>query len=88
MPSPHSRTFLRQSVVHHYRNQRNDAEVDAQHEAGGQRVGHAALEYQVGIHQPVADDGPTESERQKHQRQSRQLGQQPGMCKSNRNGMA
>ena len=67
-----------QRGVHHHGDERDDAEVAAQDQAGGQRVGHAALEDQVGVHQPVADDGPTEGERQKDQRQAGQLGEQAG----------
>ena len=57
---------------------RSDAEEAPEDEAGGQRVGHAALEDQVGVHQPVADDGPTEGERQKDQREAGQVGEQAG----------
>ena len=56
--------------------QRDDAEVGAEQGCGGEGVGHAALEDQVGIHQPVADDGPAEGQRKKDQRESSQLGQQ------------
>ena len=54
----------------------DDAEVAADKQRGGQRIGHAALEDQVGIHQPVADDCPTEGERQKDQREPGQVGEQ------------
>jgi hypothetical protein len=62
--------------MNHFGDERNDAEVSAEDESRGQRVGDAALEDQVGVHQPVADDGPGERERQKHQRKAGQIGQQ------------
>ncbi len=69
---------FRQALVDHEGDEGDDAEVAAGDEAGGQRVGHAALEDQVGVHQPVADDGPTEGERQKNERQAGQIGEQAG----------
>ena len=69
---------FRQALVDHQGDERNDAEIASQDEGGGQRVGHAAFEDQVGVHQPVADDGPTEGERQKDQRQAGQIGEQAG----------
>jgi len=59
-------------------NQGNHAEVDAEEQSGGQRVGHTALENQVGVHQPVADDGPTEGQGEEDQRQPGEIGEQPG----------
>ena len=74
---PHSRTASGITLCTITRDQRDDAEVAAQQQASGQRVGHAALEDQVGVHQPVADDGPTEGQRKKDQRQAGQVGEQP-----------
>jgi hypothetical protein len=48
--------------VHHQGYQRDGSKVAAEDEAGGQGLGHAALEDEVRIHEPVADDGPTEGE--------------------------
>jgi hypothetical protein len=79
--------------VNHHGDQRDHAEVDAEQQAGGQRVGHAALEDQVGVHQPVADDGPTERERQEDQAKGRQIRQPPrdqprnGQVKQEGNGV-
>ncbi len=67
---------LRHGVVNHDRNERDDAEVSADDKTRGQHVGHAALEDQVRVHQPVADDGPGEGERQKYQRKAGQIGEQ------------
>ena len=65
----------------------NHAEVARQDQAGGQRVRHAALEDQVGVHQPVADDGPTEGERQKDDRESCQIGEPAWAgCQSKKEG--
>jgi hypothetical protein len=41
--------------------------------AGGNGVRHAALEDQVDVHQAVAEDGVAEGQRQKHQREHRDL---------------
>jgi hypothetical protein len=72
---------LGHGVVHCHRDERDDAEISAQDKASGQRVGHAALEDQVSVHQPVANDGPTEGERQKDQREAGQIGdEQPGLA--------
>ena len=59
----------------HQGDQGDDAEVGAKQQARGQRVGHAALEDQVGVHQPVADDGPTEGEGQKDDGEAGQIGE-------------
>ena len=74
-------------IVDHHGGQRDDAEVGSQYQAGGQRVSHAALEDQVGVHQPVADDGPTEGQRQKDDGKARQIGEQ-GEASRRRKGMA
>ena len=66
----------RHGVVHHDGNERDDAEIAAQNQRRSQRVRHAALEDQVRVHQPVAHDGPCEGERQKHQREAGEIGQQ------------
>ena len=42
----------------------DDAEVDADQGGGGKRIGDAALEDEVDVHQAVADDGPAEGERE------------------------
>jgi hypothetical protein len=67
---------LRHGVVHQNGDQRDDAEVAAQKQSCGQRVSHAALEDQVGIHQPVADNGPTEGQRQNNLREAGEIRQQ------------
>ena len=67
---------LRQAVVGQPRGQGNDAEIAPEDEAGSQRISHTPLEDQIGIHQPVTDDGPAEGERQEDQRQPGQLGEQ------------
>jgi len=43
--------------------ERDGSEVDADQRAGGEGVGHAALEDEVGIHEPVANDGPAKGQR-------------------------
>ena len=73
--SPLAHRF-RQPDVDHDRDEGDDAEVAAEDERRGQRISHAALEDQVGVHQPVADDGPTEGERQKHQREAGEIREQ------------
>ena len=67
---------LRHGVVDPYGDEGDDAEVSAEQKSRGQCVGHAALEDQVGIHQPVAHDRPAEGERQKYQREPGQVGEQ------------
>ena len=49
---------LRHRVVDQDGDERDDAEVAADNQRRGQRIRHAALEDQVRVHQPVADDGP------------------------------
>ena len=49
--------------------ERDDAEVEADQGGGGERVGDAALEDEVHVHQAVADDGPAEGQRQEDQRE-------------------
>src|SRR5277367_5795799 len=56
----------------------DQAEVEGDERCSGQRVGDAALEDEVRIHEAVTDDGPAEGERQKDQREDRDLGQQVG----------
>ena len=73
---PHSRTASGMALCTQTEIRAIDAKVAAHDQPSGQRVGHAALEDQVGVHQPVADDGPTEGERQKDQRKPGQIGQQ------------
>ncbi len=69
---------LGQAIVGEAGGARDYAEVTSQDEAGGQRVGHAALEDQIGVHQPVTDDGPTEGQRQKDDGEAGQIGEKPG----------
>src|SRR5271165_1145251 len=45
--------------------ERHDGEIGADQRARRQSVGNAALEDEVGVHEPVADDGPTEGEGEK-----------------------
>ena len=65
---------------------RDDAEVASQDQAGGQRVGHAALEDQVGVHQAVAHNGPTECERQKDDGKPCEIGEQAGYAQVEEEG--
>ena len=67
---------FRQAVMDPEGNENDGAEVAAENHARGQRVSHAALEDQVRVHQAVAHNGPGERERQKHQRQASEIGQQ------------
>src|SRR5579871_1016154 len=53
----------RKAVVDHLSNEGDDTEVAAEQRRRGEGVGYAALEDQVGVHQPVANDGPAEGER-------------------------
>ena len=68
----------RQAAVHDLGRDRDDAEVKADQQRRRQRVGDAALEDQVDVHQPVADDGPAEGQRQDDQREPREFGQRTG----------
>ena len=67
--------IIGQTGVDKQRGQGDDAEVASDNQAGGHRVRHAALEDQVGVHQPVADDGPTEGERQNDDGEVGQIGE-------------
>ena len=55
-----------------------DAEVQAHQRSGRQRVGHAALEDQVDVHQAVAHDRPAERQRKQDQREQRDARQRAG----------
>ena len=55
-----------------------EQEVQSDNGRSCQRVSNAALEDQVDIHQPVANDGPAEGERQNHQRDTGELVQDAG----------
>ena len=48
--------------------QRDERDVDGHHAAARGRVGQAALEDDVHVHQPVANDGVAETQRDQHQR--------------------
>ncbi len=72
-PFAHLAHGFRQAPMYKFGDQRDDAEVAAEDEGGGQRVGYTALEDQVSVHQAVADDGPTESKRQKDKRETRKI---------------
>ena len=54
------------------------AKVHRHNRAGGQGVGHAALEDDVHIHEPVAHDGVTKGQGQEDERENRELGGQRG----------
>ena len=56
--------------MHHLADQRNHAEIAAQDKPRRQRIGHPALEDQVGVHQAITDDGPAECQRQEDDRKS------------------
>ena len=77
---------FRHGIVNHDGDQRDGTEVAAEDQAGGQRVGHAALEDQVSVHEPVADDGPTEGEGENDQRKTGQIGEQPGRVQVEKEG--
>ncbi len=62
-----------QVLVHHFAGYRDQAEVDTDHGGRRERVGDAAFEDQVHVHQPVANDGPAEGQRQDDQRNDGQL---------------
>jgi hypothetical protein len=83
-----TRGRLGQAGVDLFGDERDDAEVDADQSAGGQRVGHAALEDEVGVHEPVADDGPAEGERQEDEREAGELREHAGTGCRVRKGMA
>ena len=56
-----------------FADQRDDGEIDADDAGGGKRVGEAALEDDVHVHQAVADDGVAEAERDQREREDRQF---------------
>ena len=58
--------------------QGHDAEVAAQEQTGGEGVGHTALEDEVSVHQPVANDGPAESQRQEDDGEAGDTVERPG----------
>ena len=64
--------------VHDLRRHADRAEVETQNGRRRQRVGHAALEDDVHVHQPVADDGVAEGQGQEHQREGRDRHQPAG----------
>ena len=55
---------------------RDDAEVEADEGGGGERVGDAALEDEIDVHQAVADDGPAEGEGEEDERKAGELSHQ------------
>ena len=65
-------------LVEQHRGHAYGGKVRSRNRAGCDGVGHAALEDQVHIHQPIAEDGVAEGQRQKHQRQHRNLHPQAG----------
>ena len=69
---------FRQIVVYALGDEGDDAEIDGDECAGGQGVGDASFEDEVGVHEPVADDGPTESERQEDEGEAGELLQKDG----------
>ncbi len=56
----------------------HDHEVHTDESGGGEGVGHAALEDEVGIHEPVADDGPGKGEWQEDEAEADDLGDREG----------
>ena len=54
-------------------NQRSQTEVERHHSGRRHRVSQAALENNVNVHQPVADDGVSEAQRNQRQRKNRKL---------------
>ncbi len=60
--------------MHELGGESHHCEVEPDQSGCRQRVGDAALEDQVGVHQAVAHDGPGEGEREKEQRDSGELG--------------
>ncbi len=63
----------------------DDAEVEPDERCRGERVGDAALEDEIDVHQAVADDRPTEGQRDEDQRKAGELShQRPGRHASDR----
>ena len=71
----------RQAGVDHLRGDGDDSKVESDQRRGRERIGDAALEDQVNIHQPITNDGPAEGQRKEDQRESRELGEQAGDVK-------
>ncbi len=69
---------VREAVVDHLRREADDAEVNTDERGSCQRIGDAALEDEVDVHQAVADDGPAEGEREDDQADGGALGHQAG----------
>ena len=59
--------------VEQLRQRHRQAEVDAGNGGGGERVGHAAAEDDVHVHQPIANNRVAEGERDEDQRQGGEL---------------
>ena len=64
--------------MNNFRGRRYRAEVHGHDRARGQRVGHAALEDDIHIHQPVAHNGIAERQWQEDKRQNREFRCQRG----------
>ena len=60
------RASVRLAAMDQGRNSGDQTEIQSHHGRGSQRVNHAALEDQVHIHQPIAEDRVTEGQRQQH----------------------
>ena len=63
----------RERRVRQLADQRNGREINRHHGAGGKRIGQSALENNVHVHQPVANDGVAEAERNQSQRKDGKL---------------
>src|SRR6185369_208025 len=63
------RAGTREIFVEQFGGHTDRCEVDSGNRTCGERVRHAALEDQVDVHQPVAEDGVSKGQRQEYQRQ-------------------
>ena len=66
-----------QRRVREFADQRDRREINRHHAGGRERVRQAALEDDIHVHQPVANDGVAEAERDQRQRENRKL--HPGL---------
>ena len=62
----------------------DDAEVDTYERGGRERIGDAALEDEIDVHETVTHDGPAEGEGQEDQRKPRELCERAGIGQSAR----
>ena len=73
-----ARRARRQRGVERFADQRDGCEINRHHARRRKRISQAALENDVHVHQPVADDGVAEAQRNQRQRTNRQLSSTAG----------